>query len=51
MDSNLDGARVCHADWSRSDKERQISYGIIYIWDIKKDTNELIYKTGTDSQT
>ena len=31
-------------------RERQI-YAIIYVWNLKKDTNELIYKTETDSQT
>ena len=32
--------------------ERQISYDIAYMWNVKKnDTNELIYKTETDSQT
>ena len=25
--------------------ERQISYDIIYMWNLKNDTNELIYKT------
>ena len=32
--------------------QRQISYGITHIWNLifKKDTNELIYKTETDSQ-
>ena len=28
-----------------SEKERQISYDIIYMWNLKNDTNELIYKT------
>ena len=31
--------------------QRQISYGITYMWNLKNDTNELIYKTETDSQT
>ena len=33
--------------------ERQISYDVAYMWNLKKkkDTNELIYKTETDSQT
>ena len=31
-------------------RERQISY-ITYMQNLKKDTNELIYKTETDSQT
>ena len=32
-------------------RERQISYDITYMWNLKYDTNELIYKTETDSQT
>ena len=32
-------------------RERQISHDIAYMWDLKNDTNELIYKTETDSQT
>ena len=34
-----------------SEKERQISYGIIYMWNLKYDTNDHIYKIETDSQT
>ena len=30
---------------------RQISYDIAYMWNLKYDTTELIYKTETDSQT
>ena len=29
-------------------RERQILYDIIYMWNLKNDTNELIYKTETD---
>ena len=36
---------------AKSDRERQISYDITYMWDLKYDTNELIYKTEIDSQT
>ena len=32
-------------------KHRQISYDITYMWNLKNDTNELIYKTETDAQT
>ena len=36
----------------KSDGERQISYDIIYMWNLKKnDRNEFIYKLETDSQT
>ena len=31
--------------------QRQVSYDIPYMWNLKKDTNKLIYKTETDSQT
>ena len=31
--------------------QRQISYDITYMWNLKYDKNELIYKTETDSQT
>ena len=30
-------------------KKRQIPYDITYIWNLKYDTDELIYKTETDS--
>ena len=36
---------------SKSDRERQIPHGITYMWNLKYDTNELIYKTEADSQT
>ena len=32
-------------------RERQISYDITYMWNLKTDPNELIYKIETDSQT
>ena len=31
--------------------QRQIPYDITYMWNLKYDTNELTYKTETDSQT
>ena len=49
--SNMYGPRDYHTKGSKSDRERQISYDIIYMWNLKYDTNELIYKTETDSQT
>ena len=48
----MDGSRDYHTKRSKSDRERQISYDITYMWNLKKnDTNELIYKTETDSHT
>ena len=34
-----------------SQTEKDIPYDITYMWNLKKDTDELIYKTETDSQT
>ena len=49
----MDGPGDYHTKWSKSDRERQISYDIAYMRNLKKknNTNELIYKTETDSQT
>ena len=45
----MDGPSDYHT--KRSKSEREIPYNIIYMWNLKYDTNELIYKTETDSQT
>ena len=34
--SNMDGLRDCHTKWSKSDRERQISYDITFVWNLKK---------------
>ena len=34
----------------REVRQRQISYDLTYKWNLKKGTNELIYKTDIDSQ-
>ena len=43
----MDGPRDYHTELERT---RQIPY-ITNMWNLKYDTNELIYKTETDSQT
>ena len=35
----------------KSKRERQISYDITYVWNLKYGTNEPVCKTETDSQT
>ena len=47
MNENRDN----HAKWSKSDRERQISYDITIWGNQNNDTNELIYKIATESQT
>ena len=49
--SNMDGPRDYHTKWSKPERERQISYDMTYMWNLKYDTNELIYKTEIDTQT
>ena len=34
--SDMDGPRDCHTEWSKSERERQISYDITYMWNLKK---------------
>ena len=49
--SNTDGPTDYYTKWSKSDRERQTSYDIVYMWNLNCDTNKLIYKTEIDSQT
>ena len=42
--SNMDVPKDSHTEWSKSDRERQILYDIIYVWTLKNVTNTLIYK-------
>ena len=42
---------IDHSKQSKTQRERQISYDISYMWNLKYDTNELIYEIKTDSQT
>ena len=36
--------------WSKSDKDKYL-HDITYMWNLKNNTNEFIYKTETDTQT
>ena len=40
--------RDYRTEWHKSDRERQISYDISYMYYLKNSTNELIYKTETN---
>ena len=35
--SEMDGPRVCHTEWSKSEREKQIPYANTYIWNLKKE--------------
>ena len=49
--SNMVATRDYHTKWNKSERERQISKDVTYMWDLKYDTKELIYKKEIDSQT
>ena len=34
--SNMDEPRDCHTEWSQSVRERQMSYNITYMWNLKR---------------
>ena len=42
--NEVDGVRVCHTEWSKPERERQIPYDNTYMWNLKYDTNELFTK-------
>ena len=44
------GPRDCHTEWCKSDRERQISQDIAYMWNLKNGANEFIYKIEIVSQ-
>ena len=47
-----DGPGDDQAKWSKSDRERKVSYDIVYMQNLfKNNTDECIYKTETDLQS
>ena len=44
--SNMDATRDYHTKWSKSER----SFDITYMWDLKYDTNELIYEIDSDAE-
>ena len=34
--NEVDGPRVCHTEWSKSEREKQILYANAHIWNLKK---------------
>ena len=49
--SNMDGTRDFHTKWSKSERRRQISYDIIYVWNLIYGINEPMYRKETSSWT
>ena len=40
---NMDETRGYHTKWGKSGKKRQKPYDITYMWNLKYDTNELLW--------
>ena len=47
----MDGPSIYRTKLSKSKRERQTPHDITYMWNLKYDTNELIYEAETNSQT
>ena len=37
----MDGPRDYHTKWSKSERERQLSYNIAYMWNLKKEKTQM----------
>ena len=40
----MDGPRDCYTEWSKSDTERQASYDITHMWNLKEKVLQVILK-------
>ena len=43
--------RDYHTNWSKSEREKQISYDVTYMQNLKCDRQEVIYNKETDTRT
>ena len=49
---DVDGPRDCHTEWSKSERENQVSYINAYMQNLKKTgIDNLIYKAEIETQT
>ena len=47
----MDGPRESHTEWSKSDREGEVSYDIPYVWNLNKEWYKGTYEIERDSQT
>ena len=47
----MDSEMIILSELSQNEKDKYHMYDITYMWNLKYDMNELIYKTETNSQT
>ena len=47
--SEVDGPRDCHTEWSKSEKEKQISYINTYMWNLEKGYRSYLQSRNRDT--
>ena len=50
ISSEVDGSRVCHTEWGKSEREKQIPYDNAYICNLKSGTDEPSDRAGIKTQ-
>ena len=48
--SEVDGTRVCHTEWSKSEREKQIPYANTYIWNLKRKKEMVLKNLGAGQE-
>ena len=48
--SEVDGPWVCHTEWSKSEREKQIPYANTYIWNLKKKKKKVLKNLGAGQE-
>ena len=49
--SEVDESRACYTEWSKSKRERQISYINAYIWNLGNGTDQVICRVAIERCT
>ena len=47
---DVDGSRDCHTEWSKSEREKQISYSNAYMWNLENGTDEPVCRAEIETQ-
>ena len=42
---DVDASRDCHTEWSKSEREKQISYSNAYMWNLENGTDEPVLQS------
>ena len=47
---DVDTSRDCHTEWSKSEREKQISYNNAYMWNLENGTDEPVCRAEIETQ-